>query len=238
MFLPDIIFTAMQPLLLLHGAIGASGQMLPLANELKGLDVITYDFSGHGGKAYSDKPFSIAAFAEEVLALLDEQKMQTVNIFGYSMGGYVAMYLARHYPSRVNKVITLATKFHWDEPTAAKEGQMLDASKIEAKVPAYAKALAERHAPNDWKEVLSKTAEMLRGLGADNALKADDYTSVSTASLVLLGDRDRMVTLEETVAVYKSLPNAQMGILPDTHHPIEQVNIGVLTFLIQQFLNK
>jgi pimeloyl-ACP methyl ester carboxylesterase len=223
---------------MLHGAIGASDQLQPLASELKRFDTITHDFSGHGGKAYSDKPFSIAAFVDEVVAFLDERKIEAVDIFGYSMGGYVGMYLAKHHPSRIKKVITLATKFHWDEPTAAKECQMLDASKIEAKVPAFANALAARHAPNDWKEVLSKTADMLRMLGSDNALNVEDYASIATPSLILLGDRDKMVTLEETVAVFKSLPNGQMGILPDTNHPIEQVNLGALSYLIKQFLSK
>ena len=228
----------MQPLLLLHGAIGASDQLQPLASELKRFDTITHDFSGHGGKAYSDKPFSIAAFAEEIVAFLDERKIEAVDIFGYSMGGYVGMYLAKYHPLRVTKVITLATKFHWDKATADKECQMLDAAKIEAKVPGFAKALADRHAPNDWKDVLAKTADMLRDMGISNALKAEDYSSIDTPSMVLLGDRDRMVTLEETVAVYKALPNAQMGILPNTHHPIEQINIGALSYLIQQFLSK
>jgi hypothetical protein len=54
--------------------------------------------------------------------------------------------------------------------------------------------------------------------------------------MILLGDRDKMVTLEETASVYKALPSAQMCILPATQHPIEQVNNDLLTFILKAFL--
>lgn len=227
----------MQPLLLLHGAIGASDQLVQIAEDLSdNYKVYTLDFSGHGGKPFPADSFSIQLFAKEVLAFLDKEGLEQVSIFGYSMGGYVAMYLAKHHPERVGKIVTLATKFHWDEATAAKETKMLDAAKIEEKLPAFATALHKRHAPNDWKEVLAKTIEMLNSMGQDNTLKPEDYTSISQPCMILLGDRDKMITLEETLQVYKTLPNAQMGMLPNTHHPIEQVNVPYLLFYIRQFI--
>lgn len=227
----------MQPLLLLHGAIGASDQLVQIAEELsENCKVYILDFSGHGGKPFPAEPFSIALFAQEVLAFLDKEGLEQVSIFGYSMGGYVAMYLAKHHPERVGKIVTLATKFHWDEATAAKETKMLDATKIEEKLPSFAAILQKRHAPNDWKEVLSKTIDMLNSMGQDNPLKPEDYITIENSCMILLGDRDKMITLEETVQVYKTLPNAQMGILPNTHHPIEQVNVPYLLFYIRQFI--
>jgi pimeloyl-ACP methyl ester carboxylesterase len=152
------------------------------------------------------------------------------------MGGYVGLYLAKHQPEKIDKVITLATKFHWDEPTAQKECGMLNAEAIAGKVPAFAASLEERHAPNDWKDVLGKTKDMLSAMGKDNPLKPDDYKNINTASLILLGDRDKMVPLDETVAVYRSLPDAQMGILPGTPHPIEQIDPELLAFHITRFM--
>jgi pimeloyl-ACP methyl ester carboxylesterase len=225
----------MKKILLLHGAIGAAPQFDTLKQELgKNYEVHTLNFSGHGGEPFNANGFGIAAFANEVLGYLDELGINSISIFGYSMGGYVGMYIAKHYPQRIEKLITLATKFHWDEPTAAKEGAMLDSDKLQQKVPAFAQALDERHQPNDWVEVLSKTKTMLQEMGADNPLKIEDYATINTAVTVLLGDRDKMVTLDETVAVYKALPNAQMGMLTNCHHPIEQANIQQLSFVINQ----
>ncbi len=227
----------MQNLLLLHGAIGAADQLAPLANELKDqYRVYTMNFSGHGGQPFRADEFSIPMFADEVVQFIETEGLGQVSIFGYSMGGYVAMYLALHRPELVQKVITLATKFYWDEAIAAKEVQMLNPDKIEQKLPAFATSLKSRHAPNNWKDVLLKTSEMMIKLGGDNYLKISDYRSILSPVLLLLGDRDKMITLEETVEVYKALPNAQMAVLPGTAHPIEQVNTAMQAYFITQFL--
>lgn len=227
----------MKDILLLHGAIGAADQLQPLAGQLaSAFKVHTLSFSGHGGNEFPEQGFSIDTFAGDVLAYMDNKGLQQIDIFGYSMGGYVAMYLAKKHPERVGKIVTLATKFHWDEATAAKEVQMVNADKIEAKLPAFAQALKDRHAPQDWKAMLKHTADMLTAMGADNPLKTEDYAAIQHKVLVLLGDKDRMVGLDETVAVYKSLPNAAMGMLPDTQHPIEQVDGELLAYFIKRFL--
>ena len=223
-------------ILLLHGAIGAKDQLEPLADLLKEQqEVHSLNFNGHGGQPFSEKGFSIPVFAEEVKDWLEKHQLSSVNIFGYSMGGYVGMWLARQYPGLVRKIITLGTKYHWDEETAAKELKMLDAEKIEEKLPAFAEQLKQRHAPNDWKMVLEKTRNMLIGLGEKNALQLSDYATIDIPALLLLGDKDKMVTREETVAVAKALPKGRFQLLVDTPHPVEQVNVEMLAILIKDF---
>jgi pimeloyl-ACP methyl ester carboxylesterase len=165
-----------------------------------------------------------------------QQNIEEANIFGYSMGGYAGMYISKHNPEKINKLITLATKFYWDETIALKEVKMLDAAAIELKVPAFAQQLKKRHAPADWKLLLQKTAEMMLDLGKSNTLKQEDYSDIKRSSLLMLGDRDKMVTLDETAAVYKSLSNAEMCVLPNTPHPLEQVDVESLAFMIKRFL--
>ena len=223
------------PLLLLHGALGAATQFKPLKELLSArFEIHAPDFSGHG-EAGGEHPFSIALFAADVLRYLDERKIAKIAVFGYSMGGYVALYLARHYPERISRIITLATKLHWDEPTAAKETGMLDTARIEAKVPQLASSLQERHIGKDWKMVVNKTAAMLTEMGADSPLKTPDFAAIQTPVILLLGDRDKMVSLEETVATYKLLPNGKMGILPGTPHPFEQADLHLLSIFIEHF---
>jgi pimeloyl-ACP methyl ester carboxylesterase len=229
----------MQHLLLLHGAIGANTQLLPLAESLQHDFIIhNLNFTGHGGERIPDEPFSIASFAVQVLQYIDHHipAGATIHLFGYSMGGYVGMYINKHYPGRLAKVVTLATKFHWEEAIAAKEVQLLNPDNISRKVPAFAEQLAQRHLPENWKVVLEKTAIMMLDMGKNNPLQPEDYALIHTPCLLLLGDRDKMVTLEETVAVYKQLPKAQLGILPATGHPIEQVNCQQLVFQVKLFL--
>ena len=227
----------MQQILLLHGAIGAANQLSLLQEELAdSFSVYRLNFKGHGGSPYAAAPFSIKLFAAEVIAFLDKKEISSIPVFGYSMGGYVAMYLAKYHPEKINKIITLATKFNWDETIAANETKMLNAGKIETKLPDFAAALQKRHAPNEWKTVLEKTAAMLIEMGKDNPLKPEDYPAILHPVLLMLGDRDKMVTLDETVEVYKNLPKAQLTILPNTAHPIEMVDQARLAYEIRSFL--
>ena len=167
---------------------------------------------------------------------MEKNDIASADIFGYSMGGYVGLYISKHHPGRLTKIVTLATKFHWEEAIAAKEVQMLNPDTITRKIPAFAEQLAQRHLPADWKVVLQKTADMMLAMGKDNPLQRGDYQAIHATCLLLLGDRDKMVTLEETVAVYKQLPHAQLGVLPGTGHPIEQVNLQQLVFQVKLFL--
>ena len=227
----------MQHLILLHGAVGTKQQLEPLSKALSDhFNIHPINFPGHGGSAMPASAFSIELFASAVLGYMQKNNIELADIFGYSMGGYVAMYLAKHHPEKINRVITLATKFYWDEATSAKEIKMLDANTIQQKVPAFANQLYNRHLPNNWKEVLAQTIMMLTALGLNNTLNTGDYATIYAPCLILLGDRDKMVTLDETVSVYKQLPAAQLAILPNTPHPVEQVNAELLTFMIKQFL--
>jgi pimeloyl-ACP methyl ester carboxylesterase len=226
----------MQHLVILHGAIGSSAQLSTLAQSLSSsFHIHSPSFPGHGG-AKMPEAFSIELFAESVKGYCEEKQLSKVSVFGYSMGGYVAMYLAKKYPSLVHCIATLATKFHWDEAIAAKEIKMLQPDVIRQKLPGFAATLEQRHAPLNWEEVLFKTAGMLTALGKHNVLAVSDYASINQPSLIMLGDRDKMVSLEETVAVYKALPNAQLSILPGTPHPIESVNVEHLSFMLKYFL--
>ena len=227
----------MQNLLLLHGALGASDQLLPLKKELEQRYAVTsFSFPGHGGSAIPPEGFTIPVFAAALLNHMDKAGLEQAHFFGYSMGGYVALYLARHHPERVGKIVTLATKFHWDEATAEKEAGMLDPEKILAKIPKYAESLKERHAPTDWREVLGATTALLRSLGKENLMEPGVLKEIATEVLVLLGDRDKMVTVGETVASAQALPKGAMGMLPGTPHPIEQADPVLLAYLTDRFL--
>lgn len=224
------------PLLFLHGALGAGSQFQSLAEQLsEHYDIHIITFSGHGDVPVSEQGFSIQVFAGEVLSYLEARNIDYIHIFGYSMGGYVGMYLARHYPEKIGKVMTLATKFNWNEATAGKEVKQLNPETIQEKVPAFAKALKERHPANDWKEVVTRTAGLIAELGHQSLLKPADYSQIVSPCMVMMGDRDGMVSFQESIEVYNALPLAQFTVLPDTAHPLEKVNVPLLTYFIKRF---
>lgn len=226
----------MKKLLLLHGAIGSGKQLKMLADVLsENFEVFTLDFNGHGGNSIPDENFSIEMFALDVLNFLDTNDIDKIDVFGYSMGGYVALYLARFHPERINKIVTVATKFEWNVEGAIKEAAMLNPEVIAEKLPEFAAELTTRHEPADWKLILKKTAEMLIKMGANNVLTDSDFKVVQHQILIGVGDKDKMVSQEETLHVQQLLSNSRYLLLKETPHPIEKVNVQLLAGEIKKF---
>ena len=222
----------MNSIILLHGAIGAKDQLEPLAKELKqvGFDAHTFNFSGHGTSPFQNE-FSIKQFASELETVIQQQNLIKPIIFGYSMGGYVALYLAKHKPDLLGNIITLGTKFEWTPEIAQREIKMLEVKTIIDKVPKFAEALKIRHG-NNWELLLQKTAMMMVDLGNTNALSIEDISYIENQVTIGLADKDTMVSLTETTTVYKQLKNSAMFMLPNTKHPIETVDISLLAKII------
>jgi pimeloyl-ACP methyl ester carboxylesterase len=224
------------PLLLLHGAIGSADQFDELTKMLGSkIEVHALDFPGHGKQPFPEEPFSIAQFADYVVQWMDQKKLLKVDVFGYSMGGFVGMYMASHFPERINRVFTLATKFNWSKEIAQREVGLLDPDVIEEKLPDFAHLLKKRHASKDWKEVLKRTADMLTAMGRKNPLNDEDLRTMNQEVLIGMGDRDNMVIIEESVYAYRLLKNGSLLVIPGTPHPIEKVALPRLKQEILSF---
>ena len=226
----------MQKLLLLHGALGSDQSLQPLASVLENdFEVHTLTFEGHGGKEIPISDFTMARFADEVMAYLSQKNIPEISIFGYSMGGYVGLYLAKHFPEKVTKLYTLATKLHWTIEGAAKETAMLNPTIIKEKAPKYALALEQLHGDN-WEMLMQKTAQMMLHLGENSTLTTSDFEQITTPIFLSVGDKDVMVTIEETTNAYRKLANAQLYVMPNTLHPIEKVNVEEVAQQIKRFM--
>lgn len=227
----------MQQLLLLHGALGCEKSLQPLKESLQNdFDVYSFSFQGHGGSELPESDFTIAGFANEVIAFLDEKQIDSIAIFGYSMGGYVGLYLAKHFPKRIQKLFTLATKLNWTVEGSQKEASMLNPIIIKEKVPKYALSLEQLHG-NNWEDLMTKTAQMMLNLGQNPEVNDNDFEQITIPVLLSVGDKDVMVTLEETIHAYRKIKDSQLLVLPKTIHPIEKVDVVELANQIKRFLD-
>ena len=219
----------MNPLLILHGALGSASQLDPVkaAFEKKGNAVHSLNFSGHGGAAFQSD-FGIEQFAEDTFRYLQQHQLKQVDIFGYSMGGYVALWLTKNHPDCVGKIVTLGTKFDWSEESAAKEVKKLNPEKIVEKIPAFARILEHRHAPNDWKILLQKTSDMMLGLGKNPLLTKGILETIQHQTIICLGDQDDMADRNYSEQVASYLSNGKFLLLDNTPHPIEKVDLKKL----------
>ena len=94
------------PLVLLHG-LGRRWQVfLPLIPALSlRWHIFAVDLRGHGKSSHVARGYHGALYAEDVARLLRERVALPAVIFGHSLGGMVAMWIASHHPEQLRALI-------------------------------------------------------------------------------------------------------------------------------------
>jgi pimeloyl-ACP methyl ester carboxylesterase len=222
-------------LIILHGALGAREQFSGWAKALS--EYFTchlLDFAGHGSRAAEACDFTIAGFADDLQDYIIKSQLEKPRVLGYSMGGYVALYAALQNPGLLSDIMTVATKFDWNPESSKREAGYLRPEVMWQKVPQFAEQLRARHGLH-WEEVVAKTARMMLALGEAPPLSAQNIGQVVNRIKFCVGDKDKMVSIHETHAMYKAAAHASMSVLPDTGHLPESMRTAKITFEAKEF---
>ena len=98
-----------EPVLFIHGMLGTGPYWGPLLRHLRGLRCLLLDRPGYGLSSALDwsKSDMGAATADALAAVLDQLGVARVHVVGGSIGGVLALHLARRHPNRVGRVAML-----------------------------------------------------------------------------------------------------------------------------------
>lgn len=218
--------------LLLHGGLFdielQFGALLPGLSA--GRRVIAVEFQGHGHTNDLDRPFSSAAFAGYVLGVLDHLGLNCVDVFGFSVGGAVALELAVRRPERVRRLIASSVSFRASGMRGSENAQAVGEMKVEmiAGTPMEAAYLATSPHPDHehLQGLLDKPGATYAGGFPDWA--DDDIRGIAAPTLITVGDAD-MVSLDHAVEFlrlrggdvngdFDGLPASQLAVFPGTSH--------------------
>ena len=226
----------MKNIILIHGALGHSSHFEALSKSLSAnFKVYSLLFKDHGIGNASHEKLDIPRLVEELDEFIDANSIENANVFGYSMGGYVALCHSLKWKNKIAKIATLATKFDWSPEIASKETSFLNADVIEEKIPHYAEQLKKMHGEKDWKKLLAKTADLMTDIGNQDYLAITNLSAIEIPVQLMLGDSDKMVGLEETLNTYAELSNSTLAVLPKTKHPLETCDMELLSLLLKKF---
>lgn len=93
-------------LVLLHGLAGYAGEWAATVGALRSeRRVVALDLRGHGASTRRPRDVGPAAFAADVLAVLDDLGVDRAAVAGQSLGGHVAMLVAAAAPERVEALV-------------------------------------------------------------------------------------------------------------------------------------
>ena len=217
-----------KPVVLLHGAFNtintAFGQLIPALS--KNHQVIALELQGHGRTQDVDRPFSFESMADDVAALLKFLKIDSADIFGYSMGGGVAQQVAIRHPSVVRRLIITSSVYKYEgwSPETRAILPMLTPEMFE---PTPIKQEYDKLAPDPkhWKEFINK---MKKFVTTTYDFGADKIKAIKSPTLIIIGDGDGVLP-EHAVEMYRlrggsymidfgPIHAAQLAILPGSSH--------------------
>jgi len=229
----------MNKILLLHGALGSDHQTQKLFESLQtDHNVIRMEFHGHGKKASGDCAFDLDMLADQLLEFIREHDLIGVDVFGYSMGGYVATIAAGKEAEMIGKIITLGTKWRWDPESTDAEISKLNPDIISDKVPNFANYHSMQHGEDNWRDLLHATSDMMIGLGKQGRALAVEYlNNINNPFLVLRGENDNMVSREESIWATECFGNAEYREVTSQPHPLEKVDPESLKPLVNDFFS-
>lgn len=98
-----------ETIVLLHGLSANANSFAGLlaAGLSPAFRVIAPDLRGRARSGKPESGYEMADHARDVIALLDSLGLQRVVLGGHSFGGYLAIYIAAHYPERVSKLVVI-----------------------------------------------------------------------------------------------------------------------------------
>lgn len=212
-------------LMLLHGWTATADLNFFTCYEALGkhFRVIAPDQRGHGRGIRSNKPFTLAACADDAAALADHLDIATFIPVGYSMGGTVAQLLWKRHEARVRALVLAATSGYFVStrqerlsflglhglgvlarvtPPGARE-RITERVYLQRKVSDWEPWAAAQLQQHDWRTIL----EAGGALGSFNS--RDWIRTVDVPSSVVITMRDRVVPVKRQMRLFEALPRAE-----------------------------
>ncbi len=206
---------------------------MPLADALTPVCTpILVNLIGHGGRQIP-VTFSVREFAEDILHQMDRNNLEKAFFFGYSFGGYVGLYLARHFPERVGGVCCLATKVQFDSKTVMLWTKLSSVERVRL---LQTDLMNQRHPGQNWDDLVTGLAKLYVQLGDRPELGANDWSLIKVPVLVMSADRDQLVPWEESISLSFSIPKGQGFTFSGQAHPFSAIPPTHLASVIKRWL--
>jgi pimeloyl-ACP methyl ester carboxylesterase len=244
-----------EPLILIPGfASGAWTWYRQTEDLAKDFRIVTFDPRGIGNSQTNDlQNLSMKTFVEDIADLLDLLKIEKANVLGISFGGFVAQEFALRFPERVDKLILACT-------TAGGTGHVApDIEILRSFTPDPRLPLGERIRKffrpaftEEFHAVCPEEVEKVCRLREENEVAEATYSAqlqaafsfdsdnklgeIKHKTLVITGDRDKLVPMQNSVNLANKLPNAVLKIIENGSHMIFIENSKKFNQTIKNFL--
>lgn len=234
------------PLLLLHGGL-ANAEMSWAAQYDRlaaHFHVYAPDTRGHGSTDNPTGRLSYDQFADDVVAFCAALNIEYPLIVGYSDGGQTAIELSLRQPGLARAMVLGGTvSFRsadyeagirdWGFPAPG----VADYDKIKSGYGAYFDTIEQAHRGDGQPDYLRRMLEQISTLW----LTLPNYSlkqlqSITAPVLIIAGDRDHMVDLEQLKRLRENIPSSELAIVPNADHGASELEL--FWVLVMDFLKR
>jgi pimeloyl-ACP methyl ester carboxylesterase len=213
-----------EPLVLLHAGTLTGDMWQPyLAAFTTRYRVITPDMRGHGRSDNPKGAMTYRQLGDEIVSFARALDLRKPLIAGFSDGGQVALEIGMRYPELPQALIVGGAWFKFTAMYRAwvrdalgdEESPEVDTARLAHNHPDWAAWLEQMYGPEGWKPLL---AHLKRMWTTPLNYTPEDFAQVAAPTLVLIGDRDELVSVEEATEMYRLLPSAELAVVPGAVH--------------------
>lgn len=193
-------------------------------------NVLRYDVRGHGKTALADGPFTIAALAGDLAALLDQLGVQRTRLVGISMGGMIAQQFALDHGARASSLVLADTSSRQDGTARAALQQRAAVARRDGMAALADDTLTRWFTPGyrgAHPEAVEIIGEIIRNTAPEGYARAcealrdfdvhERLANISVPTLVTVGKHDTSTPVEVNKALAAAIPGAQFELLDAAH---------------------
>jgi pimeloyl-ACP methyl ester carboxylesterase len=184
-----------KPLVLLHGGLGVIGMfelLLPSLAETR--QVIAVELQAHGHTADIQRPLAFEQMADDVGALIRHLGLETADLFGYSLGGGVALQTAIRHPQVVRKLVVVSAPYKssawYPEVRAGMRSMNAEAARSWVGSPMHQAYVNVAPNPDDWPTLVTKVGQLV---GQDYDW-TEGVSALRMPTMIVIGDADSVRT--------------------------------------------
>lgn len=186
--------------------------------------IVTIDSRGHGRSSFGMRPLTIELMADDVIAVMDELKIEQANIIGFSDGGNIAIQIALQHPERIKKLVLAGANLY---PTGMK---------MVSQIPIVIAYLLCRITSRLSKRA-KKKASLLDLMVHQPNFDSEELKRIQSPTLVLAGEKD-VIKEEHTKLIARCIPTSKLQVLEGVNHFIFKEESKKVNFIILSYLYK
>lgn len=208
----------MEKLVCIHGSLGTKKEFSKILPFLESqYEVILYEIPHHGERKDAPLAFSLPVLVNDFLAFLD--LYGAAYVYGFSLGGYLAIAATIQDSKNIKGIVTQGTKFRWNKQVAAEniaQMQKEPSSKGEIAFRQYLETLHGDYLP----QILQKTIDFTLELGDNPIVTPENVKNLKIPVRITRGGKDAVASREGSLAVADAISSGYYFEVPHLIHPI------------------